>query len=258
MVRSATAAPLHQVLDTAPNPAGVQEAADSVSWGASYKTWSGGPGPTKERPQAGHVERRVDPHGGWKAQPVGDRVHPPIDLERPHIPRGQLLGLHMEWKILGRKPGRKVGAGRLLRSATCFLASVVVRREARAFCHALRQCSTNCSAAGTPTSRSSSGNMGGGNPNWHSKGDMPKDKCWRVLWAYSAQGRCSTHEEGLAEVKHRRVRARSWLTRSVWPLDSGWKPEERLTEAPMSWQKAFQKRLVNWGPRSDTRSLGIP
>ena len=35
---------------------------------------------------------------------------------------------------------------------------------------------------------------------------MLRDKCWRVLWAYSAQGRYSAQEEGLVEVKHCRVR----------------------------------------------------
>jgi hypothetical protein len=41
---------------------------------------------------------------------------------------------------------------------------------------------------------------------------------------------------------------------SVWPLDSGWYPEDRLAEAPMSWQKAFQNLEANWGPLSKTIS----
>ncbi len=57
---------------------------------------------------------------------------------------------------------------------------------------------------------------------------------------------------------HRRVVSRSWFIRSIWPLDSGWNPDDRLAVAPTSLQKAPQNRDENWGPRSETISRGIP
>ncbi len=63
---------------------------------------------------------------------------------------------------------------------------------------------------------------------------------------------------GLLAAIHRRVVSRSWLIRSVWPLDSGWNPNDRLAVAPTILQKAPQNRDENWGLRSETISRGIP
>jgi len=59
-------------------------------------------------------------------------------------------------------------------------------------------------------------------------------------------------------VKQRRVVSRSWFILSVCPLDWGWKPEDRLTEAPIRLQNSFQNMDVNWSPRSETMSEGSP
>ena len=50
----------------------------------------------------------------------------------------------------------------------------------------------------------------------------------------------------------------SWFLRSVWPLDWGWYPEDRLTVAPRSEQNSLQNTEVNWEPRSETTSTGMP
>lgn len=52
--------------------------------------------------------------------------------------------------------------------------------------------------------------------------------------------------------------SRSWLTRSVWPLDWGWNPKERLEMVPNWAQNSFQNAKTNCGPRSDTMSAGMP
>ena len=44
--------------------------------------------------------------------------------------------------------------------------------------------------------------MGTGYPNWHSNGDMPRDECHNVLYAYSAHIRCSNQEEGFDKARH--------------------------------------------------------
>ena len=56
----------------------------------------------------------------------------------------------------------------------------------------------------------------------------------RVLWAYSAHIIKDDQEDGLLAAMHLRVVSRSWFNLSVWPLDSGWYPEDRLTVAPRS------------------------
>ncbi len=76
----------------------------------------------------------------------------------------------------------------------------------------------------------------------------------RVLWAYSAHTMKVDHEVGLLATMQRRVVSRSWLTRYVWPLDSGWNPDDKLADDPTNLQKAPQNRDENWGPRSETTS----
>lgn len=48
------------------------------------------------------------------------------------------------------------------------------------------------------------------------------------------------------------------MARSVWPLVRGWYPVDKLTVAPSAQQKTFHTPEVNWGPRSDTMSQGMP
>ena len=76
--------------------------------------------------------------------------------------------------------------------------------------------------------------------------------------AYSAHGSCVLQDAGLWEHRQRNTVSNDWLARSVWPFDWGWKPEDKLTDVPSSVQKAFQNLAVNWGPLSETISLGIP
>ena len=79
-----------------------------------------------------------------------------------------------------------------------------------------------------------------------------------VLLAYSTQISCSDQEAGLWLIKQRRVVSSSWFILSVCPLDWGWNPEDRLTEAPTRLQNSLQKTDVNWGPQSETTSVGSP
>lgn len=87
---------------------------------------------------------------------------------------------------------------------------------------------------------------------------MPVAKQRSVLWAYSAHIMKDNQEAGLLAVMHLRVVSRSWFTLSVWPFDSVWNPDDRLTIAPKSWQNACQNREENWGPQSETMSCGMP
>ncbi len=147
----------------------------------------------------------------------------------------------------------------LRRRLACFCCRCdALIKAVRAFRQAWRHLWTSWFAAGTWTSSSCSGNKDGGNPNWHSKGDMPKDEWCRVLRANSAQIRRELHVLWLLETRHLRVFSISWLTRSVWPLDWGWNPEDRLMDAPIRRPKAFQNREVNCDPRSETMSWGNP
>lgn len=52
--------------------------------------------------------------------------------------------------------------------------------------------------------------------------------------------------------------SKSWLNLSVWLLDSGWDPKERLATTPRRQKKAFQKYLVNCGLWSETTFIEKP
>ncbi len=58
---------------------------------------------------------------------------------------------------------------------------------------------------------------------------------------------CSRTPEGLLNLL-------SQFTLSVWPLDWGWNPEDKLMVEPIRCPKAFQNLEVNWEPLSDTIS----
>lgn len=49
-----------------------------------------------------------------------------------------------------------------------------------------------------------------------------------------------------------------WLPPPDWRSHFGWKPGERLTDIPRRLQNSFQKWEINWGPQSETMSLGRP
>ncbi len=63
---------------------------------------------------------------------------------------------------------------------------------------------------------------------------------------------------GLSWEYDRRYRPSSWILRSVWPLIWGWYPEDKLSVTPRSLKNAFQNWEMNWGPRSEIISSGIP
>lgn len=84
------------------------------------------------------------------------------------------------------------------------------------------------------------------------------EKDGRVLWANSTQTSILAQEDGFWDVRQRRPASNSWLSLSVCPLVCGWYPDVRLTDAPRSWQKAFQNRATNWGPQSERTFLGNP
>ncbi len=92
----------------------------------------------------------------------------------------------------------------------------------------------------------------------HWKGDIPVDATGRELWEYSTHGSCWLQELGLCDARQRRALSRSWLARSDCPLVWGWKPEDRLVEAPICLQNSFQNRETNCGPLSETTSTGRP
>ena len=79
-----------------------------------------------------------------------------------------------------------------------------------------------------------------------------------LLIAYSAQGNCELHDVGLLLHRHLSTVSIAWLAHSVWPLDCGWKPDERLIVVPISVQNAFQNQAVNCGPLSETILVGMP
>lgn len=76
--------------------------------------------------------------------------------------------------------------------------------------------------------------------------------------ACSTQGRLAALLFGSPSHSRQSLTSTSWLALSLWPLDCGWKPEERLTDIPRRLQNYFQKWEMNWGPRSETMPLGRP
>ncbi len=66
------------------------------------------------------------------------------------------------------------------------------------------------------------------------------------------------HVLGLFESRHLRVFSISWFTLSVWPLDWGLNPEDKLMVEQIRRPKAFHNLEVNWEPLSDTISWGNP
>ncbi len=100
--------------------------------------------------------------------------------------------------------------------------------------------------------------IGGWYPKLHSNGDRPVADTGNELCAYSTHESCWLQEDGFWETTHRNIRSKSWLALSVWPLLWGWYPEERLTVAPNKRQNSLQNLETNWGPLSETTSVGRP
>ncbi len=114
------------------------------------------------------------------------------------------------------------------------------------------------STAGTSDGSPSQGNKGSWKPSMHWKGVSPVD-CWRrEFWAYSAQPIKWFQECWWPWQKVLRKHPISWIFLSVCPLVCGWYPDDRLTVTPRSLRKFFHTLEMNWGPRSDTISSGMP
>lgn len=77
------------------------------------------------------------------------------------------------------------------------------------------------------------------------------------FWVYSTQERCEDQVSGLWEVTLRRMVYSSWFNLSVRPLFWAWKPEPKLTLAPIEVQKVFQVWEVK-GPQSEIIFSQIP
>ena len=88
------------------------------------------------------------------------------------------------------------------------------------------------------------------------------DDTWRGRWwCRRDQGTVvnwDNQDEGFWEAMHRRAVSSSWFMRAVCPLLWGWNPEDRLAVAPSRLQNSLQNTDENWGPRSDTTSMGRP
>ena len=96
------------------------------------------------------------------------------------------------------------------------------------------------------------------NNHKHIQKEIPVAELGRVLWAYSAHGSWEDQVVELENARQRREVLMAWFALSACPLVCGWKPELRLTEAPRAEQKDFKTVDVNWGPRSETMSCGMP
>ena len=102
--------PVHQVLESPPTPARLQEATDSVR-GTSIDEarrgwrWHGrNQGALSDRFNFGDVKRGMNPHGSREFEPHCHRVDDLLDLERADEARSQFLGFHPEGKIPGGEP----------------------------------------------------------------------------------------------------------------------------------------------------------
>lgn len=80
-------------------------------------------------------------------------------------------------------------------------------------------------------------------------------KLIKELWAHSTHNSCEDQENGICAATHLKVDSSSWFNRSVWPLDWGWYPKDRLTVTPSHEQSSLQMMDVNWDFRSDMMSI---
>lgn len=88
--------------------------------------------------------------------------------------------------------------------------------------------------------------------------ERPVDELTTVLWAYSTHINILDQANRWQETMQRTVTSISWFFCSIWPLDCGWNPEDRLAVAPMRVQDFFQKTEKNCSPWSETTSTGSP
>ena len=154
-------------------------------------------------------------------------------------------------------PTQYVGAGTLLLSARCFIRAEALMRLARVTLQVLLHHLTKACADSTPTSFSWLGKNGGWYPKQHSKGDILEAADVWLLIAYSTHGSCELQDTGLLAHRHLSTVSIDWLARSVWPLDWGWKPDDKLMclwgcKMPSkTWQKTGDLYLkqCQWGCR---------
>lgn len=77
------------------------------------------------------------------------------------------------------------------------------------------------------------------------------------MWAYAAHISKEDQEGGFMAAIHFRVVFRPWINLSIWLLNSGWWPENRIIVVPNSLQKVPQN-YENQGPWSFTTYWCIP
>ena len=197
------------------------------------------------------------PHWRWKSESHYGGADDSCDVEWSYEARSQLPCAPPDRNFLGGEPHALPDLiSWSWYSSCCFIRVEALMRLACVALQVLLQRLTNSHADGTPTSSSWLVNNGGWYPRQHSNGDLPDAAdVWLLIALIAAYGNCEPNcEAGLLAQRHRRTVSIDWFAPSVWPLDWGWKPDERLTDVPNNVQNALQ----NWGPLSETISVGMP
>ncbi|KAK1797595.1 hypothetical protein P4O66_000787 [Electrophorus voltai] len=70
----------------------------------------------------------------------------------------------------------------------------------------------------------------------------------------TAHKRCSDQEDGQEDARQWRVRSKYWLTISVWQLDWGWKPKDKLASAPNN-RQTLNSRTVAYNTGIISRNM---
>lgn len=68
---------------------------------------------------------------------------------------------------------------------------------------------------------------------------------------------CLDQDAGVWAVRQRRPVSISWFIHSVWSLDCGWNPDDRMMVGLKLAQNSFQSLEVNWESCSEPMSIGI-
>ena len=94
----------------------------------------------------------------------------------------------------------------------------------------------------------------GGHERRHSSGG----KNFGVLGVLSPREESALGPQMLSCHTHCKMLSSIWLALSVWPLDWGWSPKNKLTVAPSTKPKLSHVLAVIWVPRFDRMSQGSP
>lgn len=106
----AVSLPYHQVLETPPPSAGLQETADRVGEASidetrRWRRWGGGnQGTLSDRLDSEDVECGMDAHGSGEFESHRCRDDDLDNIEGTNEARGQLLSLHPQGKVTGGEP----------------------------------------------------------------------------------------------------------------------------------------------------------